>query len=480
MHQGYGDASASALRVRKVTTCERFASGTCGELREGRRCGHHEPGLTGDGVGDEPSELKEGTMKHSGFMKVAGIGALALTLAACAGGGTPPAPTEGTETESPQAGGELVIWMDENRATALDGVIATFEEETGTTVEVVVKDFGTIRDDLTTQAPSGEGPDVVVGAHDWIGKLVQNGVIAPVELGEIAGDFEEVSIQAMTFDGAVYGVPVSIENIALVRNTELAPEAPASWDELVSSGQAAVESGDAEFPLLVGIDPNNADPFHLYPMQASFGGPVFGLNDDGSYNADDLQLGNEGNVAFAEALGQWGADGIINPNISQDIAKEQFANGASPYTITGPWNLQTFQDAGVDYAISEIPSAGGQPATPFVGVQGFMVSQYANNPIVASQFLTEYIASEEAQTAIFEGGQRAPALSAAFEAAQSNEDVAAFGAVGAEGVPMSNIPEMDALWADWGTTESQIIAGDGNPAELWTAMAEKIQGTLEG
>ncbi|MCR8670402.1 maltose ABC transporter substrate-binding protein [Agrococcus sp. HG114] len=418
-------------------------------------------------------------MKHSSLMKAAGVGALALTLAACAGGGTP-APAD-SESAEPQGGGELVIWMDENRAAALEDVVATFEEETGTTVEVIIKDFGDIRDDLTTQAPSGDGPDVVVGAHDWIGKLVQNGVIAPVELGDIAGDFEDVAVSAMTYEGSVYGVPVSIENIALVRNTALAPEAPATWDDLVSTGQAAVASGQAQYPLLVGIDPNNADPYHLYPLQASFGGPVFGMNDDGSYNPDDLQIGNEGNVAFAGALAQWGADGIINVNITQDIAKEQFAAGASPYTITGPWNLSTFQEAGIEYAIDPIPSAGGQPATPFVGVQGFFVSQYANNPIVASQFLTEYIASEEAQTAIFEGGQRAPALSAAFEAAQSNEDVAGFGAVGAEGVPMPNIPEMDALWADWGTTEAQILKGEaGDPAAAWTAMAEKIQSTLDG
>ncbi|WP_404312680.1 maltose ABC transporter substrate-binding protein [Agrococcus terreus] len=417
-------------------------------------------------------------MQRSSVMKIAGVGALSLTLAACAGGGTP-APAE-SESEA-AGGGELVVWMDQNRADALADVIETFQSETGTTVEVVVKDFGAIRDDLTTQAPSGEGPDVVVGAHDWIGKLVQNGVVAPVELGGIAGDFEDVSVSAMTYEGSVYGVPVSIENIALVRNTALAPEAPASWDDLVSTGQAAVESGDAEFPLLVGIDPNNADPYHLYPLQASFGGPVFGINEDGSYNADELELGNEGNVEFAGALAQWGADGIINLNISQDIAKEQFANGASPYTITGPWNLSTFQEAGIEYAIDPIPSAGGEPATPFVGVQGFMVSAYANNPIVATQFLTEYIASDEAQTAIYESGQRAPALSSAFEAAQENPDVAGFGAVGAEGVPMPNIPEMDALWADWGTTQAQIIGGQAaDPGAAWTAMAEKIQSTLDG
>ncbi len=420
-------------------------------------------------------------MKHSSLMKVAGVGALALTLAACSGGGTPAPAPSASETAAPQGGGELVIWMDQNRNDALADVISTFEEETGTTVEIVIKDFANIDDDLTTQASSGEGPDVIVGAHDWIGKLVTNGVIAPVELGEIAGDFEDVSIQAMTYEGSVYGVPVSIENLALVRNTALAPEAPATWDDLVSTGQAAVASGQVQFPLLVGIDPNGADPYHLYPLQASFGGPVFGMNDDGSYNPDDLQLGNEGNVQFATALGQWGQQGIVNLNISQDIAKEQFASGASPYTITGPWNLDFFQEAGVEYAVDPIPSAGGQPATPFVGVQGFMVSAHANNPIVANQVLTEYIASEEAQTAIYETGQRAPALSSAFEAAQSNEDVAAFGAVGAEGVPMPNIPEMDALWTDWGTTEAQIIGQQGgDPATLWTTMAETIQGTLGG
>ncbi|MGY3127076.1 arabinogalactan oligomer/maltooligosaccharide transport system substrate-binding protein [Agrococcus sp. UYP33] len=420
-------------------------------------------------------------MKQSSLMKVAGVGALALSLAACSGGGTPaPAPSQ-SESAAPQGGGELVIWMDQNRADALTDVVATFEEETGTTVEVVVQDFDSIDENLTTQAPSGEGPDVIVGAHDWIGKLAQNGVIAPVELGDTAGDFQEIAVNAMTFEGSTYGVPVSIENIALVRNTDLAPEAPATWDELISSGQAAVDAGSAEFPLLVGIDPNNADPYHLYPLQASFGGPVFGINEDGSYNADDLQLGNEGNVAFAQALGQWSAEGIINPNISQDIAKEQFASGASPYTITGPWNLSAFQEAGVNYAVSEIPSAGGEPATPFVGVQGFMVSAYANNPIVASQFLTEYIAGEEAQTAIYETGQRAPALTSAFEAAQSNEDVAAFGEVGAAGVPMPNIPEMGLLWEDWGVAEGQIIAQQGgDPATVWTTMADKIQSSLDG
>ena len=32
---------------------------------------------------------------------------------------------------------------------------------------------------FVTAAQAGKGPDLVMGAHDWIGNLVQNGTIDP-------------------------------------------------------------------------------------------------------------------------------------------------------------------------------------------------------------------------------------------------------------------------------------------------------------
>lgn len=409
------------------------------------------------------------------LLQLAAVGAAGMTLVACSGGGG------GSDdgASGGEDGGTLTVWMDQNRADALGDVIAAFEEESGTTVEVVIKEFGDIAGDFVTQAPSGEGPDVVLAPHDALGNLVSNGVVDPIELGDAAGDFQDVAIEAMSYDGSVYGVPVSIENLALVRNTALAPEAPATWDDLVATGQAAVASGQAQYPLLVGLDPNNADPYHLYPLQASFGGPLFALNEDGTYDGSDLQIGNEGNLEFASALQQWGQQGILNLSISQDIAKEQFAAGASPYTITGPWSLAQFDEAGIEYAIDPIPAAGSQPATPLVGVQGFMLSSYSENPIVATQLITDYMASEEAQTAIYEAGDRAPALTAAFEAMPADSPTTAFGEIGADAVPMPNVPEMAAIWDQWGSTEAQIIGGQGDPAQLWTSMAEAIQSTID-
>jgi arabinogalactan oligomer/maltooligosaccharide transport system substrate-binding protein len=383
-------------------------------------------------------------------------------------------------SETPEQGtGTLTVWVDADRAAVLKDVAAQFKEDKGITVKLVTKDFGDIRDDFITQVPTGKGPDIIVGAHDWLGKLVQNGVVAPLELGDKAGDFQDVAITAMSFDGQTYGLPYSVENIALLRNVDLAPEAPATFDEAVAAGQALVAAGTATYPFLVGLDPNAADPYHLYPLQASFGAPVFGLDDNGTYDASKLELGTPGGDAFAQFLAKQGAAGVFNTNITGDIAKEEFNAGKSPFFLTGPWNVPAAEEAGINYAIDPIPTTGPDPATPFVGVQGFFISAKSENTLAANEFLVNYLGTEEVQTALYEVGGRAPALLSAFEAAKSNPDVAAFGEVGANGVPMPNVPAMDAVWADWGTTEVAIINNTGDPVTLWQAMVASIQSKID-
>jgi arabinogalactan oligomer/maltooligosaccharide transport system substrate-binding protein len=406
---------------------------------------------------------------------IAAFGAIAavstLALAGCAGGGS------GTETEEPAAefSGEITVWVDADRAGVLEEAAADFTDETGVEVTLVQKEFGEIRDQFVQQVPTGEGPDIAVGAHDWLGVLVTNGVVAPVELGDKASEFEQVAVDAWAYDGQTYAVPYAIESIALLRNTDLVAEAPTDFNDMIAKGQAA----GTEYPFVVGLDPEAADPYHLYPFQTSFGAPVFGNNPDGSYNADDLQIGNDGGQAFAAWLGEQGAAGVLNTNITGDLAVENFTNGNSPFFLTGPWNVPAALDAGINIAVDQIPSAGGQDAQPFAGVQGFFLSSESENRLAANEFLVNYIGSEEIQTALYEVGGRAPALTASFEAAVASDPiVAGFGEVGANAVPMPSIPEMGSVWQYWGVTEAAIING-GDPASLWTKMAADVQAAIE-
>lgn len=334
----------------------------------------------------------------------------------------------------------------------------------------MLKNFEDIRADFNAQVPTGEGPDITVGAHDWLGELTANGVVAPIELGDKASEFEQVALDAFTYDGQVYGLPYAVENIALIRNTALAPEAPATWDDAVAMGQAA----GTQFPILIQVG-ETGDPYTMYPLQTSFGAPVFVQNDDGSYTAE-LALGGDAGNAFAQWLAAQGAAGVIDTAVTYDIAVEAFKNGQSPFIIGGPWMLGSFE--GLDLAIDPIPSAGGQPAQPFVGVQGFYVNAQSENALLANDFLVNYLATEEAQLALYEAGDRPPALVAAADAASSDPITAGFRAVGADAVPMPSIPEMGAVWEFWGVTEANIING-ADPVSSWEKMVADIQGALD-
>lgn len=401
---------------------------------------------------------------------------LALTLAACSSGSTDDETTPAEETsaaeETPAGdGGTLTVWVDETRQPAVEAAAAAFEEETGTTVDTVLKNFDDIRADFNAQVPTGEGPDITVGAHDWLGELTVNGVVAPIELGDKADEFEQVAIEAFTQDGQVYGLPYAVENIGLIRNTALAPEAPATWDDLLAAGAAA----GTTYPVLLQMG-EEGDPYTMYPLQTSFGAPVFTQNDDGSYSPE-LALGGEAGSAFAQFLAAQGAAGVFDPAITYDIAVEAFGAGESPFIIGGPWMLASFE--GLELAVDPIPSAGGQPAQPFAGVQGFYINAQSDNALLANDFLVNFMATEDAQIALYEAGDRPPALTAAAETASADPVTAGFRAVGEDAVPMPSIPEMGSVWQFWGVTEAAIVSGSQEPVAAWEKMVSDIQGALD-
>lgn len=395
---------------------------------------------------------------------------LSLVLAGCSGGGGEAA-TGDESTKPAESAGTLTVWVDDTRSGPVKKVAETFEADTGVTVKFVQKDFGKIRDDFISQVPTGQGPDIIVGAHDWLGKLVQNGVVAPIELGDKAGDFLDVSVEAMSYEGTLYGLPYSVENIGLVRNNALVTEpTPDTFDALVEQAKAV----GTEHSVLIQQDETDGDPYHLYPLQTSFGAPVFAQDDTGAYDGSQLAMDTEQGRAFAAYVGKLGAEGVLKTTVSGDIAKEAFLQGKAPYMITGPWNVGDFVDAGMDVSIEAIPSAGGGESQPFVGVQGFFISAKSENALLANEFVVNYLGTEDVQLELYEAGGRAPALSAAVDKIADDPVVAGFAEVGKNGVPMPSIPAMDSVWSDWGATQVAIINQQGDPGELWTQMSASI------
>ena len=196
------------------------------------------------------------------WLALGGIAAVSIVLAGCAGNSAEPEATEDAATT-------LTVWVDSERVDALKGAADAYSDKTGVTVDLVGKDNNTIKDDFIQQAPTGRGPDVVMGAHDWLGELSTNGVVAPLELGDSAADYLPVALQAATYEGTSYMLPYAVENIAVLRNADIIAEPASSFDDMIAKGQAAGLA--TPFVVEQGAEGN---PYHLYPFQTAFGAPV--------------------------------------------------------------------------------------------------------------------------------------------------------------------------------------------------------------
>ena len=394
---------------------------------------------------------------------IAALVAMIMTASLAACGGS----TGATKNQSDASTAVLTVWADDTRYTQIQELAKDFTASSGIKVNVVQKSESNMDQEFITQVPTGKGPDVTVMAHDKLGSLVSNGVVAPVDLGENKDKFSEAAIAGVTYDGQTYGVPYSVESVALVRNNKLTTATPKTFDEMISAGKSA----GVKYPFIVQMG-DKGDPYHFYAFQTSFGAPVFKQAKDGSYT-NQLALGGQNGQNYANWLRTQGKAGIFNPSITSDIAKEAFLNGQSPYIVTGPWNVTDFRKANMDITILPIPSAGGQPARPFVGVQMFYQSSKTKNPVLVAKFF-EFLQTKAAQAKLQKLGGRVPAMKEVAKEV-TDPDIKAFAQVAGEGVPMPAIPEMGYVWDYWGTTEVDITNGSQAPQDAWNAMIKNIE-----
>jgi arabinogalactan oligomer/maltooligosaccharide transport system substrate-binding protein len=400
--------------------------------------------------------------------------AVGLLTTGCSTSSDTPAASESSAAPDTAATSNLTVWVDAERADALAQAAIDYEAQTGISVDIVARDNSTLKDDFIQQAGSGSGPDIVMGAHDWLGELTTNGVIAPLELGDKASEYLPVALDASTYDGTVYELPYAVENLAMLRNADLVPEPAADFDDMIAKGTAA----GVEFPFVV-EQGENGNPYHLYPFQTAFGAPVFGRDDAGSYDPTQLTLGD--GAAFAEWLSGQGSKGAktMSTEITGDIAKEKFTTGQAAFWLTGPWNVNAAVDAGINVAVDAIPSPGSEAAQPFAGVKGFFVNQYSENKVAANDFLVNYLGTVDVQVALFESGGVLPALTAAADAVSSDPIIAGFKAAGMDAVPMPAIPAMGRVWEFWGIAEAGVLNGE-DPDATWAQLTTDVQSAIDG
>lgn len=409
---------------------------------------------------------------------VAAIGLVlgaALGTAAC-GSGTPTA-----QPSKDKGNGKLEIWADPKRTAALKPFADQFGKENGVTV--TIKEIAdNLQQTFVTASQQGSGPDIVIGAHDWIGNLVQNSSIDPVNLTAAQKSaFEPSALRAVTFNGQVYGAPYAMENLALFRNTDLVPTAPATIEDLIKAGQDLKTAGKVSEIMCLQVGAAG-DAYHIYPFFASAGGSLFGTTASGDPDPKTVNVGSADSVAAFTKLKSLGEKGVgaLKTSIGGDNAISTFAGKKCAFLISGPWATKDVKTAGIKYDISHVPGfAGGKAATPFLGVQAFYVASKAKSKALAQEFVANYVTNKDVAKALYDADPRPPALTAAIDAVKTSDpDVTKFLDAGKDGFPMPAIPEMSAIWGPFGNAEVAVVKGD-DPATAASAAQTAILAALK-
>jgi maltose-binding protein MalE len=370
---------------------------------------------------------------------------------------------------------KLTIWADDVGTPVFREIAVGFTEATGVEIEVVEIAFSDIRGQFITAAPTGEGPDILVGAHDWTGELVVNGLLEPMDLGDRAAEFNPVGLEGFSYGGSVYGVPYGVENVALLYNKDLVPTPPATWGELM---QIARDLTDVEAGVY-GYVVQNPDPFHWFPMLSACGGYIFGTTEEGGLNPCDVGLNDPGAVFGAILYDEMIEEGILANGVDWDTMNGVMFSGNGGMVISGPWLIGGLKNAGINYGVAPIPTFECNDGTtgvakPFASVRGVMLSSFSENKTVALDFLLSYFATEETALELFARDPRPPAMLSAFEQVKSDPDIAAFGEQGQNAIPMPNIAEMSSVWGAWSDAQALIGNQEADPVQALIEATNQI------
>ena len=383
-------------------------------------------------------------------------------------------------TSAPKATPTIVIWADKDRVPAVTKVANLWAQSKGVNVSVVQKEMGPIREDLKT-VQTDTAPDVILGAHDWVGEVAANGSVVPLfPSAATKKQFPAYALNAFSYGTALkklYGAPVALENIALITNTKLA-KVPTSFADMEKQALAVKKKTGAAVGLSV-QQGSGGDAYHMYPLFSGLCGYIFGTNSAGNLDPSAIGVANPKflkNAAHDRQVEQGRPDPLERRLVDLEGPLPQGQDGL---LLQWPVEPQRHpQDGRPAVKITAFPTIAGTgcKSVPFLGVQGFMVTKFAAAHGVdsfAKDFVGNYMMQPAAQLALAAANDRFPANTIAGKQV-ADKDVKAFGAASVGGVPMPNIPQMSSVWGDLGSAWVRSTKGPGSiPAKRSFIGAQK-------
>ncbi|QGU02703.1 Trehalose-binding lipoprotein LpqY precursor [Corynebacterium kalinowskii] len=336
------------------------------------------------------------TRRTAGVLAAAG-----LTAALITGCSSSDEKSGTTDSASATARGPITFAMGKNDTDKIKPIIEKWNSahpDEKVQLKELAGEADAQRDTLVQSLQAGNSDyDVMALDVIWTADFAANKWLAPLE-GDLKVDTSkllESTVDSATYNKKLYAVPQNTNGQLLFRNTELAPEAPKTFDDLKKSCEQVKEADCLTLQLkqYEGLTVNTVG------FMEGWGGKV--LAEDGKTPKVDSAEAKAGLQALVDAYG----DGTISKSSISATEEEtnlSFTEGKTAFAINWPYMFSNSEESAVK---------GKFEVQPLVGKDGVGVSTLGgyNNGInvnskhkaTARDFI-EFVISEENQKSFAE------------------------------------------------------------------------------
>jgi len=262
-----------------------------------------------------------------------------------------------------------------------------------------------------------DGPEVLIMHTDQLLNYQEKNLLKDLtetieKTGVKPEDYSETAWQSGTIDGKQYSIPLDIHPLVLYYNKDmfkaagLDPEkAPTNREEFVAAAKAMTDASKNQYGFVVPtLWPNQ----FIYPTVFFQNGGELLKDGKPNYNSP------EGVEALAFLRSLVDKEKVSPENVQQDGEVTLFLQGKNGMQLNGPWMMEQWDKAGINYGVAEVPMLGTKEKAVYANGHNFVIPESVKDSKKLegiSDFL-KYVAENTMEWA--KSGQ-APASKAIYE-----------------------------------------------------------------
>ncbi|MDM5299961.1 extracellular solute-binding protein [Bacillus pumilus] len=417
--------------------------------------------------------MKKGTWANLSAV----VGTAVLLLSACGPGDDN---SSATQTSSSTGTKTLLVWEDVKKSEGIQDAVQAFEKQHNVKIKVVEKAYADQLEALRLDGAAGTGPDVITMPHDQIGSAVTEGLLQEIKPDQkVTDSFTDESIQSQTVNGKLYGLPKSVETTVLFYNKDLVKKAPTTLDGWYDLSKK--QTKDGQYGFVAKWD----EIYYAQSVLGGSGGYIFNQKDDGSYDVNDIGLNNKGAIEGGEYIQTFFSEGLFPKGIIGEqginVLNSLFTEKKAAAVISGPWSFGPYQEAGIDYGVTELPTLpNGKHMSSFLGVKSYNVSSYSKNKELAETFI-EFLTNEANSKKRFDVTEEIPPVKKLMKDPMITENAKA-NAVSKQtkyATLTPNNPEMAEVWKPIDSALGLIATGRTDVKQAFDDAVKQIDSQIK-